>query len=295
MVQLDEEQPTAASSGTTSTVLDTAARGNNSSAPSAADRTPSNGATALDPEETPMTRTTTTTITSAVNGDDVPEGGNDGNAAGGGDEESQDGGSNREGDDVTGLVARLWKRKDGAKWSDDLRRAFTAFERLKVFGALEWASCVEKFMDFEKACGYGEGSGITTQGRPEVVKRWLARGRKWDVLQTLGELGSEGASDTFIHDWWKWWLAAQPKERGELPLDLCGRPLGMDSLDWTSVVKLHGKNGLLQVMATLLWWGDTVVPMSPLNRMTWVLSVEDVTYTLDAVLKSGTIGKECVN
>ncbi|KAJ7803341.1 hypothetical protein B0H14DRAFT_2184654, partial [Mycena olivaceomarginata] len=147
----------------------------------------------------------------------------------------------------------------------------------------EWASCVEKFMDFEKACGYGEGSGITTQGRPEVVKRWLARGRKWDVLQTLGELGSEGASDTFIHDWWKWWLVAQPKER-ELPLDLCGRPLGMDSLDWTSVVKLHGKNRLLQVMATLLWWGDTVVPMSPLNRMTWVLSVEDVTYTLEAVL-----------
>jgi hypothetical protein len=25
------------------------------------------------------------------------------------------------------------------------------------------------------------------------------------------------------------------------------------------------------------------------------LSVEDVTYTLEAVLKSGTIGKECVN
>jgi hypothetical protein len=147
-------------------------------------------------------------------------------------------------------------------------------------------------MDFEKACGYGEGSAIMTQSRLAVVKWWLARGRKWDVLQTLGALGSEGASNTFIHDWWKWWLPGQPKERGKLPLDLCGCP---SSLDRTSVAKLHGKNGILQVMATLLWWGNIVVLRSPLDRMTWVLAVEDVTYMLEAMLKSGTIGKECIN
>ncbi|KAJ7727717.1 hypothetical protein B0H16DRAFT_1470779 [Mycena metata] len=31
-----------------------------------------------------------------------------------------------------------------------------------------------------------------------------------------------------------------------------------DNADWEDLVKLNGKNGLLQVMALLLWWGDYV-------------------------------------
>jgi hypothetical protein len=32
-------------------------------------------------------------------------------------------------------------------------------------------------MDFEKRSGYEDGSQITADGRPDVVKRWLTRQR----------------------------------------------------------------------------------------------------------------------
>jgi hypothetical protein len=42
-------------------------------------------------------------------------------------------------------------------------------------------------------------------------------------------------------------------------------------------------------MATLLWWGEAVVEATPLDRMTWTLAVEDVTWTLEQLLRPGVI------
>jgi hypothetical protein len=188
------------------------------------------------------------------------------------------------GGDVDAIIARMWKRRDRSKWSDELGRAFSAFERLKDYGDLEWASCVEKFLDFEKRCGYSEGSQIPVGGRPGVVKTWLAKQRRWDVTMDVGVLGAESMPDTFIHDWWKWWMTLQPKGRGNI-----GMLSQAATLDWSAVVRLHGRNGILQVMATLLWWGEAVVEATPLDRMTWTLAVEDVTWTLEQLLRPGVI------
>ncbi|KAJ7688925.1 hypothetical protein B0H14DRAFT_2210430, partial [Mycena olivaceomarginata] len=153
----------------------------------------------------------------------------------------------------------------------------------KEFGRLEWATCVEHFMDFEKRSGYEDGSQITADGRPDVVKRWLARQRRWDVKQDVGTLGSESMEGTFVSSWWKWWMGVQPADRRQS--GALSRPA---DLDWGVVMKLHGRNGLLQVMATLLWWGEalvvTVVTMSPFERMAWVFTVEDVTWVLEEIL-----------
>ncbi|KAJ7021503.1 hypothetical protein C8F04DRAFT_1273624 [Mycena alexandri] len=70
-------------------------------------------------------------------------------------------------------------------------------------------------------------------------------------------------------------MAAQPKEEG----------------DWEAVIKLHGKNGLLQLMATLLWWGEKAMEESPLDRLEWLAGVEDATRVLTEVLRPGVIKK----
>ncbi|KAK7027581.1 hypothetical protein R3P38DRAFT_3190456 [Favolaschia claudopus] len=111
-------------------------------------------------------------------------------------------------------IARLWKRKDRGRWSEELGRAFCAFERVKEYGGMEWAVCVARYLDFEKKCGYSEGALITTESRPEIVKRWIGRARKWEIQQNLGVLGAEGIENSFIDNWWGWWTAIQPKERG---------------------------------------------------------------------------------
>jgi hypothetical protein len=67
----------------------------------------------------------------------------------------------------------LWKRKDCAKWNDELKRAHSAFERIKDFGGIDWVSCVDRFFDFEKLFGYHEdGSQISNVDRP----RWSSAG-----------------------------------------------------------------------------------------------------------------------
>ncbi|KAK7023024.1 hypothetical protein R3P38DRAFT_2779769 [Favolaschia claudopus] len=201
-------------------------------------------------------------------------------------DESEDGGGGRSGYEPDATIARMWTRKDRSKWTEELGRAFSAFERLKQFGGVEWAVCVAKLFDFEKKCGFSEETLITTEERPDIMKRWLGRARKWEVKQQLGDLGAEAIEGTFIDGWWKWWNVIQPKERGAML-----RPAG---LDWGAVTKLHGRNGLLQVMATLLWWGETTETMTPIDRMTWTLAVEDVTWALEQMLMPGVIarGKE---
>ncbi|KAJ7902359.1 hypothetical protein B0H13DRAFT_1882605 [Mycena leptocephala] len=71
---------------------------------------------------------------------------------------------------VQATIERCWQRKDRPKWSEELARAHGAFERIKEWGGIEWAGCVERFYDFESKFGFTEeGSQITKQEWPEVV------------------------------------------------------------------------------------------------------------------------------
>ncbi|KAJ7871171.1 hypothetical protein B0H14DRAFT_2257639, partial [Mycena olivaceomarginata] len=82
--------------------------------------------------------------------------------------------------------------------------------------------------------------------------------------------------------WWNWWTSLQPKERG-MPLqnDELSRP---EDADWSGMAGLYGDNGLLQVMATLLWWGDVVQKREAAERDGWLAAVKDVTWVLDQLL-----------
>ncbi|KAJ7024848.1 hypothetical protein C8F04DRAFT_894757, partial [Mycena alexandri] len=130
---------------------------------------------------------------------------------------------------------------------------------------IEWAACVDMFFDFEAAWGYVDAGGqITTKGRPAAMEWWLGRGRNWEKTPALGVLGNSKAQGTFVSGWWDWWLGVQPEEAG----------------DWTALLRLHGRNGFLQLMATLLWWGETAEKEGPLDRLEWSAGVEDVTRVL---------------
>jgi hypothetical protein len=152
--------------------------------------------------------------------------------------------------------------------------AHKAFERGREWG-VAWAGCVDKYFDFEAACGYSDAGGqISTEDRPAVVAWWLGRGRKWDKTVNVGALGDAHTPETFVATWWKWWVTVQPK----------------DMSDWTPMVKLHGKNGILQVMATLLWWREAVSE-NPFQRIEWETAVEDVDGVLTKLLRPGVIKK----
>ncbi|KAJ6488778.1 hypothetical protein C8R45DRAFT_826902 [Mycena sanguinolenta] len=167
-------------------------------------------------------------------------------------------------------------------------RAHVAFEHGRSWGR-EWAVCVEKFFDFEAAWGYvDEGPHLRREHRPQQVNGWLTMGRKWSLPLTLGtDLGTRDREDLWIGAWWKWWTSLQPKER------TMGREGGLsrpDLADWSEMAVLHGRNGLLQVMATLLWWGDEATRRTG-ERASWLEAVSDVTWVLERVLASGDISR----
>ncbi|KAJ7170329.1 hypothetical protein C8R43DRAFT_944844 [Mycena crocata] len=184
-----------------------------------------------------------------------------------------------DGEEPIDEVERCWHRKDRSKWSAELSRAHAAFERGRAWG-MDWATCVENFVDFEAARGYSdEGKNAHTPDRPGAVKWWLGRGRDWNKSVDLGEMGALGMADTFIDKWWNWWAALQPEER-ELKPDARGAGGGgmltvPAVCDWGTMGDLHGKNGLLQVMGTLLWWGERVQG-HPLDEARWMSAVDEV-------------------
>ncbi|KAJ7820735.1 hypothetical protein B0H14DRAFT_2371894 [Mycena olivaceomarginata] len=182
-----------------------------------------------------------------------------------------------------------WQRDDCANWTPELERAHLGFEIGRKWG-LEWAVCVQKFYDFEAAWGFvDEGAQMRRDGRPPQVSGWLSRGRKWTLPPTLGEdLGTRETVELWIGLWWNWWKSLQPRERS---IESSGELSCPELADWSEMAELHGKNGVLQVMATLLWWGEVAQKRDLSARAEWLAAVSDVTWVLEKVLASGEIGR----
>ncbi|KAJ7077249.1 hypothetical protein C8R43DRAFT_910555, partial [Mycena crocata] len=127
--------------------------------------------------------------------------------------------------------------------------------------------------------------------RPPAVAWWLGRARQWQKFVGIGELGSQGRKNTYINAWWNWWKMIQPEGR-----EWVGGTLSMpDDCDWGTIAKLHGRNGLLQGMASLLWWGDKVGKgKDAMAHLSWTRAVGDVAAVLHELLRPGVIEKAYV-
>ncbi|KAJ7114742.1 hypothetical protein C8R44DRAFT_740117 [Mycena epipterygia] len=211
--------------------------------------------------------------------------GGDGNGGGGQNPEESE-----EAAELRKKVDEMWHRDDRAEWTQELVNAHAGFERGKSWGPA-WAACVSQFFDFEAAHRYADdGAQIGGKGRPKPVKAWIGRARKWNVQVDLGRRGSRELLGSYIGMWWGWWVAMQPEERimtdGEL-----SKPT---EADWGPMSKLYGKNGLLQVMATLLWWGDSVDWDDDVEdveeRVEWEQAVNDVAWVLEELQRPDVLG-----
>jgi hypothetical protein len=221
-----------------------------------------------------------------MGGNDQDAGGNDGGGAGGGGErEGQLQEAGEEAANAAKLAAAeekkrvqaMWKRNDRASWPPEHERAHAAFGRGKSWG-LQWATCVKEFYDFERSRKF-HGNPISTVGRPEAVKVWLGKGRHWETSPELGELGARGVEGSFVDVWWSWWIGMQPKNRKVRNgvLDEAS-----DHHWWYLLVKIGSRNGLVQLMATLLWWGDRVGGERGTKEFAdWVVAVDDVAEVLN--------------
>ncbi|KAJ7874259.1 hypothetical protein B0H13DRAFT_2348671 [Mycena leptocephala] len=219
------------------------------------------------------------------------EGGNSGD---GGNGEGEDAGAGSINPDpvLQRRINDLWNRDDRAEWTGELGRAHAGLAWGRGWG-IAWAECMSTFFNFESAHGYSEEKNVQIQTalRPQEISDWLAWGRQWERQMPLGFLGGEGEPGTWINRWWTWWVSLQPSERVEAE----GKLAQPDSADWEKLAQPHGKNGMLQVMVTLLWWGDLVGDGEDACRhVEWVKAVDDVAWTLNELEKSGFIdGRKC--
>lgn len=106
---------------------------------------------------------------------------------------------------------------------------------------------------------------------------------------TLGEdLGSRETEELWVGVWWKWWRSLQPEERSALENGELSHP---ETVDWSGMAQMYGKNGMLLVMATLGWWGKVAQRREEAEVKEWLVAVGDVTWVLEQVLESGEIDK----
>jgi hypothetical protein len=186
-----------------------------------------------------------------------------------------------------------WQRDDRADWSKELGRAHAVFEVGRSWG-VEWAKCVQNFFNFESAWGYSEGSSkMVTANRPRQVTGWLNRGRKWTMPPALGGLLGRReavgmAEELWVSLFWKWWRSLQPKERVLLDNGELSRP---EAADWSGMAQMYGANGLLQVMAALVWWGEVAAKREEDEIEEWRVAVREMTWVLEQLLESGEIEK----
>jgi hypothetical protein len=121
----------------------------------------------------------------------------------------------------------------------------------------------------------------------------MSRGRKWTMPPALGGLlGRRQAvgmtAELWVGVWWGWWCGLQPVEREVLQNGELSRP---GTADWSTMAKMYGNNGLMQVMVALVWWGEVAQKRGEEDIEEWRVAVRDVTWVLDELLRSGEIRK----
>ncbi|KAK7020803.1 hypothetical protein R3P38DRAFT_3547985, partial [Favolaschia claudopus] len=222
------------------------------------------------PATNPTTRTDNAALPADDNGEDAPP--------------NDDEGDGVPRDDVAESWDEYWQRDDRPEWFPQLSVAHAAFARGRRWGE-GWALCEWHF---------DEGSFLMgKKNRPRPVGAWIHMGRRWSLPPTLGaELGTRETPDLWVGSWWAWWESLQPDARVRTGAELSRA----DDADWGEMALMHGSNGLLQVMASLFWWGDVVQRKREAEEVkAWEAAVDDVAWVLNEILKSGEIERAMEN
>ncbi|KAJ7620512.1 hypothetical protein DFH06DRAFT_950396, partial [Mycena polygramma] len=137
---------------------------------------------------------------------------------------------------------------------------------------------------------FEEASGFPFERRrlPKVPKRgrlgvdsWISCGRKLAIHPCLPSCAEIPAL------FWDYWRSIQPADRLRDKDTL----IRSKSMDWSVLRDFLGKNGLLQVVMILLWWGarahrrdDATGKKDREQVAEWELAVDDVRWAFTAMV-----------
>ncbi|KAJ6450540.1 hypothetical protein C8R47DRAFT_1230230 [Mycena vitilis] len=175
----------------------------------------------------------------------------------------------------------------GARWSPELRRVYPWWEAEAARFGDGWEECVWAFVCFEEASGFpAERVRMpVSPARNKVgIDSWISLGRKsWPPTITA-------TPEQYGKWFWNWWRGMQPKAR----LIEDGVMSRASDIVWDGIRDLSGKNGLLQVVMVLMWWGIKAHSdvASAADAMDWQLAMEDVRWVLDEMVKEGKLSKK---
>jgi hypothetical protein len=177
-----------------------------------------------------------------------------------------------------------WRKVGQSRWPDELKRVWVWFEEEGGRWGESWENCAWGFLGYEEASGFPYEQVRLPKG-PRAglgVDSWIACGRKLGIHPCLPD------AEEIRRLFWKWWRGMQPKER----LVDDGVLSRAADIDWAVLRDYSGKNGLLQVMMVLGWWGNKVHNNSkPELVAEWETAVDDVRWVFDAMVKEGMLSK----
>ncbi|KAI0323656.1 hypothetical protein GY45DRAFT_1226980, partial [Cubamyces sp. BRFM 1775] len=146
-----------------------------------------------------------------------------------------------------GWVREAYNYMEAKKFGDD----FTC--------AIEWWTVIERQHGWKTST-----KGLGTEHRPPEVSHWLRVLRR--NLHCSPPIASESA---YSAAWWCWWSGLQPSWR--MP-NGGGRPVACGDGAWGDL-RSPGKNGLLMVLLSLVWWRDTATDAT---MQDWSAAAADV-------------------
>ncbi|KAJ7734649.1 hypothetical protein B0H16DRAFT_1467497 [Mycena metata] len=184
-------------------------------------------------------------------------------------------------------IHEAWRQKDMAKCPEELWRVHSAFAVGEKWPE-DWARLVNEYMDFEAAAGYPEDvPRIGGDGRLSEVGDFLTGGQKWHSPPKIRNLGKLGAKGSYADNWWFWWRSLQPNER-EVNEETGMMTMPME-MEWGKLTKMSGRNGFMQVLASLLWWGMEEFQNGSEDTSGWGEAVGDVEGMLYGALHLGEV------
>ncbi|KAJ7602937.1 hypothetical protein DFH06DRAFT_937519, partial [Mycena polygramma] len=147
-----------------------------------------------------------------------------------------------------------------------------------------WGKLVAVWLELERAKGFeADGGKLGNISQPGEVSKFIRDGRKWYQPPPVKNMGEVGEAGSFADEWWTWW-SLQPQERKWCEeTKTLSRP---EKLTWGTLPKMHGRIGVMLVLATLLWWGlaERGEEGHGQSSVAWTNGVEDVTYLLGALV-----------
>lgn len=163
---------------------------------------------------------------------------------------------------------------DESNWPAWLQKAYPAL--LAGDYGEKWVYLIRRWTELERRYGFrNPPHGFTTKNRPEAVKFWISRARPWEE----SKWPPLPSSEQLAKEWWSWWDAINPpwRQRAEDRLVVGGNG------SWDEMKK-PGQNGLLGVIACLLWW-KAVLPEED-EEVDWYTAVRDVLWVVNQLLSA---------